>query len=198
MRALLGTNKVGYTGGTVSNGRSSGVIVGPEAVVQSPAQRVITTPRREPVVATLPQPCEPKNRILGGGPDIAFITVTKIALGGAKGDVAVLLPWPCKYIEVVACDPVHLADSLLLHFQPLNKTYIGNAIVQVGNEPWLPLGPIGSNISKVGAFRRFARPMPQTIYFDIGQETGGTDYFFTIMVANDIEATGVMFPAAGF
>jgi hypothetical protein len=183
-RGRLGSNK---NVGTTSNVRVS------------PTEKIISTPR--PVIgkAILPQPCENGNQRILGGSDLRFVTLV-VPPGFAVGDVQVDFPFRPKFLSVVACDGAHLNDTLFFHLLPLGKTYNGLAITQTGSENWLPLSPIGSNISKVGAFIRFKNPMPQTVYFDIGHEAGGgVQYFITLAIStDDLELYGSAFPAAGY
>lgn len=141
------------------------------------------TPAKQPPIATMPPPCD-VSRIIGGDPGVQFVPLVAPA-GNAVGDVPLLLPIAAKFIMVVACDVAHLADSLYFHFQQLNKVYSGLAIVPNGTEQWFPL-QASNAISKVGNFWLFDRPMPRTIYFDIGHEAGGGVQFnMTLLIAEE-------------
>lgn len=166
---------------------------------QSPTQRIISTPRPVTGKALLPQPCEEGNPRLLGGSDLRFITIVAPP-GNAVGDVQVDFPFRPRFISVVACDGAHLSDTLFFHLLPLGKTYTGLAITSDGSEKWLPLSPIAATISKIGAFIRFRKPMPQTVYFDIGHEAGGgVAYNITLAISDDdLELYGSAFPAAGY
>lgn len=129
----------------------------------------------------------PRSRVQINDPDLAYVHLHKVALGGAKGDVAVALPRPYNSIIIVSIDPVHQSDTLFLHFRPLYKTYVANAIIAVGNEEWLPMFSQVAAQSKLGCGYNFAKPMPLTIYFDVGQEAGGVDYEITFAVGNDLD-----------
>jgi hypothetical protein len=129
----------------------------------------------------------PRARLQINDPGISFVHVTKVG-GFAKPDVPLNFPFPCNWIMVSACDNSHLADTLFLHFKPLNKQYNGTAIIPVGNEEWLPLVLIvGGASRKIGSGYRFNFPMPMNCFLDIGQEAGGgTDYQLTFAVGNDV------------
>jgi hypothetical protein len=128
-------------------------------------------------------------------PNIYYVTVTKVALGGAKGDVPFRITIPARWIMVASCDAGHVGDSLFLHFDQLGLTYTGNAITPVGNERWLPLFAVSSNRSKIGMGYLFDRPLPvnQDIYLDIGQEAGGGNYFITFAYSDEVCDTKLVF-----
>lgn len=128
------------------------------------------------------------------GPSISFVTVQKIALGGAKGDVPLIPPGAFRWLMVTNCDPAHYGDSLWLHFQPLSKVYTANAIIPIGNEPWLPLYAVASGHSKIGMGYLFHESLPTTqLYLDIGQEAGGTDYAITFAFSNNVDDWRLVF-----
>src|SRR5215831_4341026 len=107
---------------------------------------------------------------------IDYQVITKIALGGSKGDVQVQFSFPVRKIWIASKDHSHLSDSLYFHFSPLRKTYTGNAIDPVGTEQWFDMTytPAGGTIV-FGKFLEFENPFT-TGFFDIGQEAGGGDY----------------------
>ena len=76
-----------------------------------------------------------------------------------------------------------------MHFKPLNKTYPGgNAVTMVGNEEWYSFNNYGGaaappdGLKQPGTYFRFYGPMPPQLYFDIGQEAGGTNYQITLAI----------------
>jgi hypothetical protein len=142
-------------------------------------------------LANINQACPPKSleraRLQINDPGIAFVTIQKIALGGAVADLPLNLPFPCNWIMVASIDPVHVSDSLYLHFKPLYKAYGGgNGVTVVGNENWLPMQSQTATQNKTGIGYRFTNPLPINCYLDIGQEAGGGNYFITFAVGNDV------------
>jgi hypothetical protein len=135
------------------------------------------------------------SRQLSFGPNIQFIHILKVALGGAVPDFLVQLPPlpPDKQfddwtITFVSCATAHVNDSLFMHFKPLNKTYPGgNAVTMDGTEEWFSFnswlasgGPLG--LKEPGNSWTFRGPMPPQLYFDIGQEAGGVNYSITLAI----------------
>lgn len=123
------------------------------------------------------------------GPTIYYVTIKKIALGGAKGDVPFRVAVPARWLMVATCDAGHLNDGLYLHFSPTGKSYTSNGIVLVGNEPWLPLCDVQQAHSKIGMGYKFSSPLPVNtdIFLDIGQDAGGGDYFITLAYSDNVE-----------
>jgi hypothetical protein len=146
-------------------------------------QPIIVPGKTRKPIATRPEPCDQKKRIIGGSLDYAFYTLTT-AGGNAQADVPVLVPIPdAGFIFVANITPAHLTDSLWMHFIPTGKSYATGTIAPVGNEQWFPLCQQGSALTKIGLMYDFGDPLPPTIYFDIGQETNGTAYFITLLFA---------------
>jgi hypothetical protein len=144
-------------------------------------------------------PCPPnttlQSRQLSFGPEISFITLYKIALGGAVADLLTQInPLPLGpdnswIIMYLSCDNVHLNDTLAFHFKPLNKSYPGgNAVTVTGQEQWFSFnnwdvaGGDPGGLKQPGDYFKFYGPMPPQLYWDIGQEAGGTNYYQTLAI----------------
>lgn len=153
-------------------------------LITPPEAGVITRP-----IATLAPFCDDRKRTLGGTGNFMFQTIKKIALGGAVADFPMLIPMPdARFIMVSNCDQGHYSDSLWMHFVPGGKSYGGNNAISAatgfnGSEPFFPFCQQPSALTKVGIYYEFDDPLPPTIFFDIGQEAGGSDYFITFLLA---------------
>ena len=116
----------------------------------------------------------------GNLPQVYFVTVRKIALGGAKPDIYVKFPQPINQLWVASKDNGHLPDSLYFHFITLGKRYTGNAIDPDGSENWFDLTYTADGGTRFkGKFLWFDTPFIDG-YLDIGQEAGGGDYNLTL------------------
>ncbi len=123
----------------------------------------------------------------GAGPQICFVQIKKVALGGAKGDLICKFQFPVRSIWIASKDSAHLTDSLFLHFIPLGNKYAGNSITPTGGEPWIDMTySAAAGQTYNGKFLKFSAPVSQ-VYFDCGQEAGGGDYVFTVAGSNDVE-----------
>jgi hypothetical protein len=137
------------------------------------------------------------SRQLSFGPEIQYIHIRKIAIGGAVADfITQIAPLPLGPsnswdLMFLSCDPIHINDTLTFHFKPLYKgapNYAGgNAVTMTGAEEWyifnnsnIAASPAG--IKQPGNYFRFYGPMPPQLYWDIGQEAGGTDYSITLAI----------------
>lgn len=134
--------------------------------------------------------CPPpmRSRPYQPGPTIYYMTIKKIALGGAKGDILVQLPSPCNTFFVASIDNAHQTDSLFWHQFPLGKQYSGNGIVEVGNEQWISLKSLNPGQPNSFGMLRFSQLVTQ-FYLDIGHEAAGTDYFLTLACMNDTDTS---------
>ncbi len=113
-------------------------------------------------------------------PLFSFVTIPAVnPAGPAQADVLVPLPVPAKEILCVSCLAAQDSDSLYMHFTTLNKSYgIATNILPTGTEFWLPFNNTaswGGNNRRTGAGYKFKQVLPvQSLYFDIGHESGGS------------------------
>jgi hypothetical protein len=122
-------------------------------------------------------------------PLVSFVSFQN-TIGAAQADVSVLLPIPAKQIMVCSRSNAHVSDTLFMHFVPLNKNYAGAAgITMIGNETWLPMCAIDGAHSSIGMGYKFSKPLPVggTLYFDIGNESGGGQDIITLALSEDLE-----------
>ena len=123
-------------------------------------------------------------------PQVSFITIPPTPSAVAVADYPLLLPIPAKVILCVGCLSAQDGDSLFMHFATLNKAYTTDVITPNGYENWIPICfPLGSaNSRRIGWWFKFAEPLPPggTLYFDIGNESGGTTPI-TFALSNSID-----------
>ena len=150
------------------------------------------------------QPCPPNvtrhSRPLSQGPLVKFIhlSVGTVALTDVQVNTPPVPPLSNEdswTLCVVSCDPVHLDDSLYLHFNPLFHAIQpgGIQILPTGGEEWFPFVNGTTGYNKLGQFWRFQGPVPPILWFDIGHETGGGAYLITLAIGFEINAPGNAF-----
>jgi hypothetical protein len=152
-------------------------------------------------VSTLPPDCGESKTFLGSAIEIHFATLTLAA--GAQADQLLQIPSNMKQIALVAMTSgtgtTPTNSSIYMHFFKLNKSYPGNQVLSQGNENWFPFtqvvatsAPV-SGTSTLGTQWHFKKPLPNQLYFDVGDEAAVGARQLTFAVGNDIER--VFFPS---
>jgi hypothetical protein len=134
--------------------------------------------------------CPPalKSRSLTFMPQLYFATVSGQAIGGAQADINVILPFPCRYFQVVSMLAVQ--NSVFFHFVPLNKVYGVAAIVPTGRENWIPLSNQPVNTAPPYYWTRLDAGAPiKNFYLDMGTENGAANTITIMCVPDTAEVT---------
>jgi len=146
-----------------------------------------------------------QRNVLGTGPDLQFVTLGPFPNipAQALADQQLQLPKACKFIMLASITGVWQNSSLYMHFLPLGKTYPiapapgAQQINPTGLENWFPFWngiSSGAAMTKMGLYYKFKKPMPQTIYFDIGAENGAGQFAITFAVGNDVAKIASFMP----
>jgi hypothetical protein len=119
---------------------------------------------------------------------LEFIQTLNPGQATAIADQLIQLPFPARYIRVVACNTTATQNTAFLHLAKLGKVYSGVGILMNGGETWIPLGNTPGGVqNKVGFTIKLCKPISQ-FYLDLGFEAGaGVAHNLTFLVSNAID-----------